>query len=413
MKKFFITFFLSITMILSSGTVSTKQASAEFKDIPNNHPSYSVILEMKKAGFISGYPDGTFRPNDTISRKHVALLLDKALQLPDPTGSKSVYKDVPKNHPYYKPIMKMSEAGIMSGTGGKFNPDELITRIQLAKVLDLAFSFEASSYQAFDDVPESHWGYKHANALHENRVVDGVKGKFEPNEPVTREYYVTTLQRAIAAQKTREQRGSTGEGEDLTRQLSSSIEWILIEGVSQKKSFEEIRPELLKHATQEFTDRTLKEYYPYACNECDTTLFPFPTNLTSDRFEVTQPSANLLSVKTIELGNALSGGGFITYQLKKEDGTWKMDSYTYKMAGKQNFQLSAEEAKTILEQNYRAAYQNVAVKFKSTAKETGKDIVTGETFTYDLYLFEVKADEVEELVSFHSYNGMYDYYWEE
>ncbi|WP_248513593.1 hypothetical protein, partial [Sporosarcina sp. NCCP-2222] len=197
-----------------------------------------------------------------------------------------------------------------------------------------------------------------------------------------------------------EQRGTTGEAENLTRQLSSSIEWILIEGVSQNKSFEELRPELLKHATKEFTDRTLKEYYPYACNECDTTLFPFPRSQPSERFEVTQPSANLLSVKTIELGNALSGGGFITYDLKKEDGTWKMDAYTYKMAGKQNFQLSVEEAETILEHNYRAAYENVTVTFKSTAKETGKDFLTGETFTYNVYLFEVKADEVVEMVFF-------------
>ncbi|WP_248513594.1 S-layer homology domain-containing protein, partial [Sporosarcina sp. NCCP-2222] len=166
MKKLVITFFLSIMMILSSGTVSTEPAAAEFKDISNSHPSYSVILEMKKAGYISGYPDGTFRPNDTISRKHVAQLLDKALELPEPSEFKVVYKDLPKNHPYYKPIMKLTEAGIMSGTGGKFNPDESITHIQLAKVLDLAFSFDASSYQAFDDVPQGHWGYKHANALY-------------------------------------------------------------------------------------------------------------------------------------------------------------------------------------------------------------------------------------------------------
>ncbi|MBB4827061.1 hypothetical protein HNO89_004352 [Sporosarcina luteola] len=411
MKKKCLMYILTLLFLLPfAQPARIEAASLQFKDVPKQHPSYAIIHEMQQAGYISGYPDGTFRPSNKISRKHVAALLDKALKLPPPSHSKVVYKDVPKQHPYFSPIMKLTEAGIMSGgPDGKFNPEAPMTRIQLAKVLDLAFGFQASDEQAFTDVTNSHWGYRHANAMFENGVLRGSKGKLEPNRPVTREYYTVALQRAIHAKNSTNatSKVSKGEAEKLTRDLSAAIERIIVEGVSKGKPFNELRPSLLKVATVEFTDQVLQAYYPHACNECDNTLFPYPTSKPSIRFEVAQPSADVLSVKTIELGNGLTVGGFVSYQFEKEGGTWKLASFGYQMVGKQNFQLTADEAKIILENDYRSHSQNVMVKLLSVSKRTGQDIVTKESFTYNLYLFDVKTDQGNEKVYFHSYNGYY------
>ncbi|EGQ26796.1 hypothetical protein HMPREF9372_1187 [Sporosarcina newyorkensis 2681] len=155
MKKIVSIFSLTTLLLLASFIlVGTNQASAkEFKDVPKSHPNYEAIQAMQKAGYIGGYPDGTFRPSENISRKHVAQLLEKAVKLPALTSSKVIYKDVPKNHPYYTPIMKLSQAGIVGGSNGKFNPNSTITRIQMAKVLDLAFDlYMGPNQRPFEDV---------------------------------------------------------------------------------------------------------------------------------------------------------------------------------------------------------------------------------------------------------------------
>ena len=125
----------------------TKASSQSFKDVPPNHRFREVIQNMQERGLINGYPDGTFRPNETIARKHVAHLLDKELQLEAKTGTIIRYKDVPTSHPNYDAILKVSQAGIFSGdANGNFNPNAPLTRVQMAKVLDVAFELNIESF---------------------------------------------------------------------------------------------------------------------------------------------------------------------------------------------------------------------------------------------------------------------------
>ena len=77
-----------------------------FKDVPSNDPYFEIINEMYNLGYISGYPDGTFKPNDKISRKHVAALLARVLPL-EPVREAKQFKDVPKTHLYYENIQRV------------------------------------------------------------------------------------------------------------------------------------------------------------------------------------------------------------------------------------------------------------------------------------------------------------------
>ncbi|WP_153733392.1 S-layer homology domain-containing protein [Sporosarcina obsidiansis] len=390
---------------------SNEAAAKEFTDVPKNHPNYKAIQDMQKNGFIGGYPDGTFRPNERISRKHVAQLLDKALKLPQPTATKALYMDVPKNHPYYTPIMKLSKAGIVGGTNGKFNPDAPITRIQMAKVLDLAFDFNMTTHNAFDDVYSNHWGYTHANALFASGVAKGDNGKFYPNAPVTRAHYAEFLHRAIEANKSQANTGKVTKNKawDLSNRLTHSIESVLIEGKSKNQSFSAIRPKLLTYATKEFTDGVLKDYYPYACTECDSFLFPYKLQTEPlVRFQYTQPTPDSIDVQTVEFADGLAHGGFIDYKFKKEAGNWKMSGYSYKPVGTKNFQLTVDEAKTILKEDYgRQGARYVNVTYVSKTQDISEDPVSKKPYLHDRYIFTVETDKERVQVEFHSDSGMY------
>lgn len=52
------------------------EASSTFMDITTKHSYFEAIHKMRDLGIINGYPDGTFRPDETITRKQVAALLN-------------------------------------------------------------------------------------------------------------------------------------------------------------------------------------------------------------------------------------------------------------------------------------------------------------------------------------------------
>lgn len=396
-------FFLSFTHPAASGA-----AVKEFKDVPNNHPNYTAIQYMQENGYISGYPDSTFQPRELVTRKHVAKLLSDVLQLPKLKNQNAKYKDVPNNHPYYTPIMKLTEAGIVSGSGDQFRPDDPITRIQLAKILDLAFDFHMTKQGAFYDVYMDHWGYTHASALYSEGVASGFQDQFLPNEPVTRAHYAEFLYRSIKVIEKRPDKGSVSKEKawDLINRLSFHIEQTMRKGQNDKQPFEAVRAGLRQYATQKFTDNELAGYYPRACVECYMNILP---NLRIEplvRFNFQQPNENTLHVQTIQFQNGISMGGFADYTFRKLDGRWMMDGLTYTPAGKKNFELTIDEAKKALEEEYKMyGHKKITAKFVTKNEDVELDPVTDELYTFEQYTFNLETDEGRFRVRINSNDG--------
>ncbi|MGE6514606.1 S-layer homology domain-containing protein [Lysinibacillus sphaericus] len=104
-----------------------------YKDVSpteyNNHTGY--ILELSKLGIIKGYSDGTFRPNETLTRGHLALFIDRAFGDYLPEGN-SGFSDVPKSNEAYKAVKKLVGAGITTGySDGTFKPGETLSNVHL------------------------------------------------------------------------------------------------------------------------------------------------------------------------------------------------------------------------------------------------------------------------------------------
>ncbi|WP_158232477.1 S-layer homology domain-containing protein [Sporosarcina sp. P13] len=402
----------ALVFVLTLVYAGSNQASAQdFKDVSKKHSNYAAIQEMKKRGFISGYPDGTFRPNENISRKHVAILLDKALKFPKPASDKLVFKDVPKSHAYYAPIMKLYNKGIISGSAnGKFNPDSTVTRIQLAKMLDIAFNFNLKEFAYFNDINGSHWGFLHASALASNGVIRGDQGSFLTNKPVTRAHYAEFLYRAMKIGPTDNTDAMSKEKVlDLVNRLPYTIERIRLDGKYNKQTYNQIRSKQLPYATKYLVDGLLKDDYPYVCTECDSFLFPMLTFEPSVRFTYSQPDKNTLTVSTIEISNVITSSSFVDYVFKKEDGKWKMHDFDFRLPGKKNFEITREEAELILKLSYTqySTPSFLKITYVSKSKATGEDYFTKEKYTFDRYKFIVETENGRETVSINSDDGTY------
>ncbi|WP_342471674.1 InlB B-repeat-containing protein [Metasolibacillus sp. FSL H7-0170] len=170
-----------------------------FKDI-ENHWAKEMIEALTAQGIIQGYEDGTFRPNESVSRMHVAALLTRAFSF-EPVRLASDFTDVSPAHPYYDAIKELQQARIVDGVDGAFLPTEKMTRAQLAKILVGVLGLTPEGTTSFIDVDSAHWSAGYIAVLEREGIALGDNGEFRPNESVTRAQFVAFLSRIYTASK--------------------------------------------------------------------------------------------------------------------------------------------------------------------------------------------------------------------
>ncbi len=106
-----------------------------------------------------------------------------------PTLDSTGFSDVPASHPYAEAVKFVREQGIATGSGGKFRPNDTVTR---GEILKMAFNgavraLSSDSNQYFSDVPPSNEFFAYVNTARDMKAVSGYSdGTFRPNAPVTR-----------------------------------------------------------------------------------------------------------------------------------------------------------------------------------------------------------------------------------
>lgn len=173
-------------------------ASTKFKDVPTTNPYYDMILAMNQKGIIKGYQDGTFKPDQRITRQHAAALISRAVTLPKTVKAKT-FKDVSSKHTYAKEIQALQTAGIIQPDAkGNFYPEKLLTRGEMAKILAVAFSMTSKGPAPLRDVTSKTPNKEAIEALYAYGITTGYKdGTFKPNETVSRAHYAVFMYRAM------------------------------------------------------------------------------------------------------------------------------------------------------------------------------------------------------------------------
>ncbi len=96
-----------------------------------------AIDSIAEAGITKGFPNGTFRPDQAVTRGQMASFLTRALDLPP---SPDDWFDDDDNSVHDEAIDSIAEAGITTGfSDGTFRPEEPVTRAQMASFLDRGF----------------------------------------------------------------------------------------------------------------------------------------------------------------------------------------------------------------------------------------------------------------------------------
>lgn len=193
-----------ITITYAGGAVPASRSGnpfvnkpISFPDVPSDHWSKAAIDKLTGMQIISGYPDGTYKPAENISREQSAILMVKSLRLDMANRPVPKASDVGTDNSYYQAIATVMAEGIFAGDNGKFYPDKTLTRAEMASVLVKAFNLKGNSSHNFADA-KNHWGSNAIGILAANGITSGYPdGTFKPDQPVTREEFAVFLSKVI------------------------------------------------------------------------------------------------------------------------------------------------------------------------------------------------------------------------
>jgi fibronectin type 3 domain-containing protein len=163
--------------------------TVSFSDVPESHWAYPYIIRLAQEGIINGYPDGTFKPEKSITRAEFAKIVLLAVGYTPTTIYKGYFPDVGYNHWAWSYIEKAKELGIIKGyPDGLFRPNEKISRAEITKMAVSAAGYSISTFGfPFPDVPWSHWAYNYVMTARNQKIISGYPdGTFRPEGAATR-----------------------------------------------------------------------------------------------------------------------------------------------------------------------------------------------------------------------------------
>jgi uncharacterized repeat protein (TIGR02543 family) len=136
--------------------------------------------------YMVGYPDDTFGPNRNMTRAEAAQMF-YALLLDQNVSYTETFSDVPSDAWYAEAVNTLAALGMIDGyPDGTFRPDATITRAEFC-VIALAFAYEPESFDCnFYDVSVNDWFYDYVAQATSYGWISGSNGVFRPNDAITR-----------------------------------------------------------------------------------------------------------------------------------------------------------------------------------------------------------------------------------
>lgn len=154
-------------------------------------------LSFSHEPYIQGYDNNLFHPDNHITRAEMAMILSRISAKPA-SGSSSEYADVKQDHWSYHAIAQVSQMGLMQGyADGTFRPDQPITRAEMA-ALAARFAVSATGTGAGFTDTSGLWAEDAIKAAQGAGYLNGYEdGTFGPANPLTRAEAVTVINRVL------------------------------------------------------------------------------------------------------------------------------------------------------------------------------------------------------------------------
>jgi len=161
----------------------------DFSDVPSSQTFNKEICGLKEKGVVKGYSDGSYGPNNNVTRGEMSKFVVKAFNMAEDTSCDN-FPDAVGNT-FEKEISTLKCQGVVGGNNGKYLPNDSITRGEAMKIVVKAAEAEGLTLdmtvsEGFADVPMDQTFYNEIYKAYSNNIANGQDGNFYPERTVTR-----------------------------------------------------------------------------------------------------------------------------------------------------------------------------------------------------------------------------------
>ena len=215
-------------MLLSTNAFAA--VPSDFSDFPTDW-SASAMTHAVQNGLLNG-SDGKILPKGLLTRAQMATMVNRAFAS-SAKASLTSFTDMVPGAWHYDEMAKSVQMGVFQGADGKLNPNDPITREQAFAVLARAFGLADGSAAALnkfsDGTQVSSWAKGAVAALVEQGYVSGADGALNPQSYITRAEFAQVMDALVAAYGDQDLKDQTVEG-NLILRSNSTLENVTVKG---------------------------------------------------------------------------------------------------------------------------------------------------------------------------------------
>jgi hypothetical protein len=170
-----------------------------FADLSKTHPNFTAINYLKDEGIIQGYPDGSFKPENSVSRVEALKFILEGLELKTEKAVRLSFNDTDVSHWYADYVATAFDKGIVRGyPDGSFKPGNTVNKVEFLKMLVSSLDEDIDSYnlrKTFKDVNENAWYTPYMAYAIEKNIIEVTDDTFKPFESMKRESVAEAIYR--------------------------------------------------------------------------------------------------------------------------------------------------------------------------------------------------------------------------
>lgn len=145
-SKYAVVLMVAATTTAFVAEIPVQAQTNSFIDVKEGYTHYNAIISLNELGIMKGVTSTEFKPNAEVKRGEAAQYIVNALNFNTENVQNPGFTDVSTSNPYYKAIAVLYENDVISGyNDGTFRPNNTLTRSQIAKMLTLSFNLNEAT----------------------------------------------------------------------------------------------------------------------------------------------------------------------------------------------------------------------------------------------------------------------------
>ncbi|CAH8771848.1 S-layer homology domain-containing protein [Paenibacillus dendritiformis] len=179
----------------------SKSAPLPFDDIEGLYGQDDIVALYNK-GIVNGFGNRTYEPEKPVTRSEFISMVNRLLKVQPVASDIPAFDDVPRKAWYYGAVQAGTLLQLVDGTGERsFEPKRPVTRQEAAAIIMRAFKQPkepAAGWLSYEDASLiAEWAVPYVSMMQQQNLMNGDGGKFRPNDPMTRQETAVVLHRAL------------------------------------------------------------------------------------------------------------------------------------------------------------------------------------------------------------------------